>query len=196
MISAAVIDAMIAAGATAEVIAAAWKAELIEDDRAAAAEQVLTEERRERDRLRKRRERDIIAASEGCPNLSKGQIRTDSDKADGPPSPPLTSPQTPLITPPISPHSVVSDETTGAVAPIDPEKLLFDAGIGLLGESGKPERQARPLLGRWRRDHGTEAVIVALGKARREGVSDPVSFIEACLRAKSRAPPAEWVSPC
>ncbi|MBE7186199.1 MAG: hypothetical protein INR68_17535, partial [Methylobacterium mesophilicum] len=38
------------------------------------------------------------------------------------------------------------------------------------------------MLGKWKRDHGAEAVIVALGKAQREGAIDPVSFIEGCLR--------------
>lgn len=75
---------------------------------------------------------------------------------------------------------------TGAVGTepvaIDPAKLLFDSGVALLGLAGIAEAKARPILGKWRRAHGDEAVIAALGTAKREGAIDPVSFIEACLR--------------
>jgi len=74
-----------------------------------------------------------------------------------------------------------ADET--AIPPlIDPEKVMFDQGIALLGEGSVPEGRARPIIGRWKRDYGAEAVIVALGKAKREGAIDPVSFIEGCLK--------------
>lgn len=66
--------------------------------------------------------------------------------------------------------------------PPDPVKVMFDSGIRLLGEAGVPEPSARQLLGRWRREHGTEAVIAALGTAQREGAIDPKAFIEGCLR--------------
>lgn len=38
------------------------------------------------------------------------------------------------------------------------------------------------MIGKWRKDHGTEAVISALGRAQREGPVDPVPFIEGALR--------------
>lgn len=81
---------------------------------------------------------------------------------------------------------------TGTVIPLptgngaDPEKIMFDGGVSLLANAGKSETQARTLLGKWKKNHGAEAVIAALGKAQREGAIEPVAFIEGCLRAKAR----------
>lgn len=65
----------------------------------------------------------------------------------------------------------------------DPEKVMFDSGRKLLAEAGIGKAQQGSLLGKWKRDHGAAAVIVALGKAQREGAIDPVSFITASLGA-------------
>ena len=73
-----------------------------------------------------------------------------------------------------------------ASASIDPEKVIFNAGIGLLMAAGKREDQARTLLGKWRRDHGGAAVIEALGAAQREGAINPVAFIEGRWRHRQR----------
>lgn len=70
----------------------------------------------------------------------------------------------------------------GASAPVDPDKVMFDAGRRLLAASGKSAADAGRILGKWRRDHGTEAVISAIGRAQREGAIEPVSYIEGCLR--------------
>ncbi len=88
--------------------------------------------------------------------------------------------------PPQSPSPKKSSvpDGTGADAPSlpDPEKVMFDAGRKLLGADGMTSEAAGRLLGKWKRDHGAEAVITALGKAQREGAIDPKSFIEGCLR--------------
>lgn len=76
---------------------------------------------------------------------------------------------------------------TGETA--DPERVIFDAGIALLASGGVKERQARQLLGKWKRDHGAEAVIAALGRAKREGAIDVVSFVEGCFRFKPQQQP-------
>lgn len=86
--------------------------------------------------------------------------------------------------------SVSSDEETGTtkVAPqVDPTKLLFDAGVALLGMAGVKEKNARAIVGKWRSAHGTEAVITALGKAQREGAIDPVAFVEGCFKTKAKS---------
>ena len=92
--------------------------------------------------------------------------------------------------------SVEAKASPGADAPLaesgpqpepapDPVKVMFDAGVRLLGANGSPPAKARALIGKWRKDHGAEAVIEALGRAQREGAIDPVSFIEGCFRFKS-----------
>lgn len=85
-------------------------------------------------------------------------------------------------------YSVSKD--TGADAPIDPEKVMFDGGLRLLAAAGKSNDQARAIIGKWRRDFSTPEVISALGKAQREGAIDPVGFITKTLgetRRRERA---------
>lgn len=72
-------------------------------------------------------------------------------------------------------------KATGAGAPIDPEKVMFDGGLRLLTSAGKSGDQARAIIGRWKRDFSTPEVIAALGKAQREGAIDPVGFITKAL---------------
>lgn len=82
-------------------------------------------------------------------------------------------------------HTGSDADASGAAAPAsppDPEKVMFDAGRQLLGAAGMAPDAAGRILGKWKRDHGAEAVITALGKAQREGAIDPKSFIEECLR--------------
>lgn len=86
--------------------------------------------------------------------------------------------------------SVDTSVSTAATAPIDPVKVMFDGGVSLLTSAGIASAKARTLLGKWRKDHGAEAVIAAIGRAKREGAIDPVAFIEGCFRftAKSERP--------
>lgn len=64
----------------------------------------------------------------------------------------------------------------------DPAKIIFSQGLDILTQSGVSDKQARSLLGRWRRDHGEGNLISALGRAKREGAIQPVEFITGCLR--------------
>lgn len=93
--------------------------------------------------------------------------------------------------PPQSPSPKKNSDTdvSGAAAPtkpVDPEKVMFDQGRTLLATAGVTNGKAGTMLGKWKRDHGAEAVIVALGKAQREGAIDPISFIEGCFRNGKR----------
>lgn len=76
--------------------------------------------------------------------------------------------------------------TEGASAPVNPDAVMFAAGKDLLAKAGKSAADAGKLLGKWRKDHGTEAVISAIGRAQREGAIDPVSFIAGCLRFSNK----------
>lgn len=75
------------------------------------------------------------------------------------------------------------DKSSGVSPPIlDPVKVLFDSGIAILAAAKVSEKQARSMLGKWRRDHGDGKVIEALHRAQVEAASEPVAFIEALLR--------------
>jgi hypothetical protein len=80
-----------------------------------------------------------------------------------------------------------SEAKASAVETIDPETVMWRHGRLYLQSQGVTPSRAGSLLGCWKKDHGAEAVIVALGKAQREGAIDPVSFINACLGNKKGA---------
>lgn len=82
---------------------------------------------------------------------------------------------------------------TAADGVIDPEKIMFDAGVALLKASGKSETAARSWLGKAKKVHGAEAVITAIGRAKREGAMEPIAFMEGCLQGKARAGPSAVV---
>jgi hypothetical protein len=78
--------------------------------------------------------------------------------------------------------SVANATAAKPIEIVDPEKVMFDRGKAFLNTQGIAPGRSGPILGKWKRDHGAEAVIVALGKAQREGAIDPISFIEGCFK--------------
>lgn len=81
------------------------------------------------------------------------------------------------------PYSSVA-KATAADAANDPVKVMFDGGVRLLSENGISPNHARSMIGKWRKDHGTEAVIAAIGRARRNGATEPLAFIEGILKSE------------
>lgn len=62
---------------------------------------------------------------------------------------------------------------------------MFDDGRKYLEANGVQEKQARTILGKWRRDFGEEAVLAALSKADRESVFEPIAFITKVLSGRA-----------
>ena len=85
-----------------------------------------------------------------------------------------------------SPSPSSEAEASGA----DVAAVVFSQGLDWLKRtSGKPDAACRALLGKWRKSLGSdEALIAVLGRAQREGVIEPVGWIEKALQ--SRDPPA------
>lgn len=82
-------------------------------------------------------------------------------------------------------HTDTSSEPNGsAVAMIDCEAVMWRQGRLYLQSQGVSEQRASQMLGKWKKESGPEAVIVALGKAQREGAIDPISFVTGCLKPK------------
>ncbi len=69
-------------------------------------------------------------------------------------------------------------------------EIIFGQGLKFLCKSGVLEKSARSILGKWRKVHGDERLLAALGKAQREGALDPVAFCEGVFRHVNGAPPA------
>jgi len=70
-------------------------------------------------------------------------------------------------------------------AAFDPAKIAFDAGVSVLSDAGIPSGKARSIVGGWRKHHPDEAIIAAIGAAKREGAVDPVAYITASLQARN-----------
>lgn len=64
----------------------------------------------------------------------------------------------------------------------DLASVIFGEGLKLLMAAGKSRSNAASILGMWRKKHGDEATIAALGRAQREGAIDPVQFCEGVFR--------------
>jgi len=86
------------------------------------------------------------------------------------------------------------DKSMGAEAPIDPVKQLFDLGVALLVEAGRGKREARSLVGKWRKAKGGNSaadalVLAGLLECRARSISDPVAWLEQRFAGGGR-----WVS--
>ena len=117
----------------------------------------------------------------------KAAKRWDSEKKpDATAVPKLCQGDAPTPTPTPTP-TVSEPKGSGADAPPDPAKVMFDSGVELLTGAGVKEGQARSMLGKWRKVYGEEAVISAIGRARREAAINPVEFITGCLRFQKKS---------
>jgi hypothetical protein len=76
-------------------------------------------------------------------------------------------------------------DASGAGAP-DAVKAVFEEGVTLLTASGCSERTARTLIGKWRRETGDPATLIAVRQARAANITEPIAWITARLAAKPR----------
>lgn len=63
----------------------------------------------------------------------------------------------------------------------DVKKAIFDTGKTILTESGRNEREAGSIVGRWRKQYSDAEVLNVLAKCQVEGPSEPVEWISAAL---------------
>lgn len=67
---------------------------------------------------------------------------------------------------------------SGGAPPADPLKQVFDLGVELLTATGATEKQARSLLGKWRKSHGEAKVLQGLLDCRTKAISNPIEWLE------------------
>lgn len=72
----------------------------------------------------------------------------------------------------------------------DIEKVFWSDAKTFLSKSGKTERQAGALVGKWLRDHGKELTRAAISAAQTERAVDPIAYVEAFFRRNSGVPKA------
>lgn len=71
-------------------------------------------------------------------------------------------------------------------ASVDFAKQLFDRGVAFLGRHGTPDRQARSVIGRWRKAYQDTDIFEAFAACSKEGIVDPVPWITAKLSGKGK----------
>jgi len=71
-----------------------------------------------------------------------------------------------------TPNGVDGDAVTAA---------LWDRGVKYLMAHGTPERQARTVIGRWRKEAEDQEIYDAFAACKKEGVVDPIPWITAVL---------------
>lgn len=75
------------------------------------------------------------------------------------------------------------------VVQIDPLKALFDQGVSLLTGSGVGDKQARSLIGKWRRDYGDGKLLEALTDCRARSPTNPLEWMVKALAARGYEDP-------
>lgn len=78
--------------------------------------------------------------------------------------------------PPPKEEGSVANATVGEAD--DPVKALFDTGVSLLTAAGQTEKQARSLIGKWRKGRSDGDVLTALIDCRARAISNPVEWLQ------------------
>ena len=63
-------------------------------------------------------------------------------------------------------------------------KAIFDTGIAILGEAGTAEKQARSLIGMWRKRYGDPVVLAVFGRCPRN-LSNPTEWMTKALQSEA-----------
>lgn len=78
--------------------------------------------------------------------------------------------------PPPKKEGSVADATVGEAD--DPLKAVFDLGVQILVAAGQTEKQARSLIGKWRKGRSDGDVLTALIDCRARNISNPVEWLQ------------------
>ncbi len=176
MIDPAIIDAMVAAGATAEVIAAAVRADHVISQAKASA-------RRERNRDRMR----VVRAGAQTSAHNDAQTRTKAHR--NPPSkvPPITPLNTPQDSEPIGSAAGAAPAYEVEIVGEDPKAKLFRIGKTVLVSFGVAERRTGSLIGQWLKSKNDPVgLLAAIQFARDQNVAEPVAYVSAIVSGKGK----------
>jgi hypothetical protein len=75
------------------------------------------------------------------------------------------------------------DKSSGQSPAIDPVKSLFDLGVAILTDASIPEKEARSLVGKWRKQKTDAEVLTALLECRTQAISEPVEWLTKRLKS-------------
>jgi hypothetical protein len=182
----AVLDALLAAGATAEQIAAVVKADAVEQESRKAAKRTNDAERQRRHRARNGKKPLTVtpchAKSRGHSVTSRDTSSTASRDAIGPRS-------LDLFEPLVTPAKTIDPMPEDILSPMeDPKTRLWREGRTILIGRGIAERQASSLLGKWLKDVEGDAVglLEALRSSERVSIiGSPIAYLTNLIKGRT-----------
>jgi len=80
----------------------------------------------------------------------------------------------------------VSKDTDAEASPDDPVKVIFDTGVRILTDGGSTEKQARSLVGKWRKEVGDEKLATLLVQA--PSKTEPVAWLTKAVQKPQPVP--------
>lgn len=83
------------------------------------------------------------------------------------------------------PLEAAKDATSKNGESVNLAELIFGQCLAYLVANGVGDKQARSLLGGWRKNHGPGLVIEVVSEAQRQAVSEPVAWITKALQKRS-----------
>jgi uncharacterized protein YdaU (DUF1376 family) len=86
----------------------------------------------------------------------------------------------------IEENRIEDSEAKASDASVDFAKQLFDRGVVFLSRHGTPDRQARTLIGKWRKAYQDTDIFDAFTACSKEGATDPIPWIAARLGRKEK----------
>jgi hypothetical protein len=128
----------------------------------------------------------VAAGEEGCKpqsSAAKRQARYRQRKQEG-----VTNNVTDDVTPPLKDKLKTPSSEPNGSGCADPIKEMFDVGVALLVSTGSTDKQARSLIGKWRKAKGDGEVLTALLDCRARAIAQPVEWLERRFKV------SKWVS--
>ena len=93
------------------------------------------------------------------------------------------------------PYGTGSGELPLGRAIVNPSEVIFGQCLTYLTQNGVRDKNARSLLGKWRKDHGVGNVIEIVTEASQQAISEPVAWIEKALRVRHGSQEPQEVAP-
>lgn len=154
-----------------------WHQKRAEEELAKARERLVAQRQRTEAATNARRKRDGTTNGNVTDNVTVGSGETVTQT--------VTSNVTCTTSPSPSQEdskSANADLRTGRVA-----DEVWRSGLAYLTSAGVAEKQARTLIGKWRRDHGDPELLRAIIEAEKQAITEPVAWLTKALAGRKSA---------
>ena len=131
---------------------------------------------------RKRAESGAKGGRKSAEQSAKALTDNDTSQASGGPA--TRARATPSPSPFTFPKGKDGQPPSPGAPTVNPTAVIFDQCLAYLTQNGVRDKNARSLIGKWRKDYGVGNVIEIVSEASQQAVSEPIAWIEKALRAR------------